>query len=123
MRMLDESGSASCQFDSAPRQSDPLHAAEQLQQHFNSLARLHAGVQSEMSGEGTTKDPHPIPCVQTRRLGQFNQSAPLSPFDFGNDVVANTCRNRSVHDQPYDTRTPSRGVPLEFDRDEGIARE
>jgi hypothetical protein len=32
------------QFDSAPRQSDPLHAAEQLQQDLNSLVRLHPGV-------------------------------------------------------------------------------
>ena len=68
MRALDESGSASCQFDSAPRQSDPLHAAEQLQQHLNPRARPHALVQSEVSAERASKDPHPIAGVQTRRL-------------------------------------------------------
>jgi len=123
MRMLDESGSASCQFDSAPRQSDPLHAAEQLQQHFNSLARLHAGVQSEVSAERASKDPHPIASTQPRRLGQFNQPIPFSSLDFSDDAIGNMCRSGSVHDQSYDARAPSRSVPLQFDRNKGITRE
>ena len=122
MRALDESGSASCQFDSAPRQSDPLHAAEQLQQHFNSLARLHAGVQSEVSAERASKDPHPIASTQPRRLLQFNQPTPFAAANFGNESVRHRHRSIPSSEQANHAGAPSCQPPATFDHDEHVAR-
>jgi len=122
MRTLDESGSASCQFDSPPGQSDPLHAAEQLQQHLNPFAWLHAGVKSEVPGKGTAKDPHPVACAQARRLRQIDQAAPLPPLELVNDGVGHMRRPITTGHQANHVWTPARGPPTVDDSDEQIAR-
>ena len=66
--------------------------------------------------------PHPIAQPRQLALGQLDQAAALARSDLGDHRVGHPRRRRAVEHDPGDAGRPARGVPLQLDQHEGVAR-